>query len=221
MGPSVLLRFSAGLLLLSQLSDFVEAKRWETYKSLWPGAVIPYQTSKSVQFTDSKGELQGAMDEIHSNTCIRFVPRTNEEDFVQISAGLDCHTPIGKKGKEQVLVVQIPFCLERRKLLRQLLRVLGLPNEQSRPDRDQYITINLSNVAVLDAPIFAKLNATELDLPLDDLPYDYNSIMHADAEYKALNNTIPTIIPLENGVTVGKATGLSSVDIMKLNLLYC
>lgn len=64
-----------------------------------------------------------------------------------------------------------------------------------------------------------KLNSTTL--PLDVLPYDYNAITHADATYHGINTTIPTIIPLQEGVVVGRASGLSTLDVMKLNLLYC
>jgi hypothetical protein len=71
----------------------------------------------------------------------------------------------------------------------------------------------------VDASFFAKLNTT--DLPLNELPYDYNSILHADANYRALNASQPTLIPLRKGATLGKATGLSPTDILKLNTLYC
>jgi hypothetical protein len=196
-----------------------EAKRWASISSLWPDAVVPYKISKSVQFTDSKGEVQGAMEEIQNNTCIRFVPRSKERDFVQISAGLGCNSNVGKSGSEQMLLLEIPSCLERKKLLRQFLHLLGLPSEHLRPDRDEHVKINWDNISILSAPLFAKLNST--DLPLDELPYDYNSVLHADPFFHSMNSSIPTILPLEQGATIGKVNGLSSLDIMKLNLLYC
>ncbi|OQV16480.1 putative Low choriolytic enzyme [Hypsibius exemplaris] len=198
----------------------VSARKWDTISSLWPNAVVPYKVSKSVKNVDSKGILRQTMDEIEAVSCIKFVPRKDERDFLDISAGFDCSTVTGHRGQAQVLVLQIPFCLERRKLLRQLLHTLGLPNEQLRPDRDDHVKINWGNINPLDATLFfTKLNTT--DLPLSELPYDYNSILHADANYRALKPTEPTIIPLEAGTTVGKATGLSALDIAKLNVLYC
>jgi len=199
----------------------ISAEKWSTIPKLWPNAVIPYKLARHVKFSDDKAEFQSALDEIQNQTCIKFIPRKDETDFVLISAGLSCNSPIGRQGGEEVISLQIPFCLERKKILRQLLRVLGMPNEQLRPDRDDYIHINMENVNNWDAPLFTMINATDLPLPWSEMPYDYGSIMHAESNFKAVNASIPTIIPLETDAVLGKATGLSSLDVMKLNMLYC
>lgn len=39
------------------------------------------------------------MDEIQLKTCIRFVERTNQADFVEIFAGNGCWSAVGRNGK--------------------------------------------------------------------------------------------------------------------------
>ncbi|GAU99171.1 hypothetical protein RvY_10207 [Ramazzottius varieornatus] len=212
--------FLASVFLLTLTYSVTAVGRWDTIPSLWPNAMVPYKLSKSVQNFDSKNNtILHAMEEIEAASCIHFMPRTTEDDFVELSAGFDCAGPTGRQGKAQVMQLMVPFCLERKKMLRQLLHLLGLPNEHQRPDRDSSITVNWDNISPLDAPLFAKLNKT--DLPLEEMPYDYNSLTHPDGFFRAKTASIPTMTPLKEGVTVGKATGLSSGDINKLRLLYC
>ena len=71
----------------------------------------------------------------------------------------------------------------------------------------------------MDVRLFTKLNKT--DLPLEEMFYDYNSLTHPDGFFRAKNASMPSMTAVKDGVTVGKATGLSSGDVDKLRLLYC
>ena len=39
-------------------------------------------------------------------------------------------------------------CVTQRAVLRQLLQVLGLRHEHTRPDRDEHVTVNWANIRV-------------------------------------------------------------------------
>lgn len=41
------------------------------------------------------------MNEIELNTCIKFVPRTYEYDFIHIWSGGDCSSAVGRQGGTQ------------------------------------------------------------------------------------------------------------------------
>lgn len=43
------------------------------------------------------------MNEIELNTCIKFVPRTYEYDFIHIWSGGDCSSAVGRQGGRQLV----------------------------------------------------------------------------------------------------------------------
>ncbi|XP_071035166.1 astacin-like peptidase p16 [Parasteatoda tepidariorum] len=58
-----------------------------TDSMLWSGGVIPYVTDPGLNATVIPWVLQKAFDAYTKNTCIRFVPRTNEKDYIRIFPG--------------------------------------------------------------------------------------------------------------------------------------
>ena len=92
-------------------------------------------------------------------------------------------------------------------------------HEQTRSDRDQYITINLDNIQSGMAPFFAKCENCDLQ----GLPYDVHSIMHYHQFAFAINRYIPTIRTLDgtSGQYMGQRDGFSALDIEGINMIYC
>lgn len=43
--------------------------------------------------------IRNALNEIERNSCIRFVPRTNQFDFIEIFAGNGCWSSVGRNGR--------------------------------------------------------------------------------------------------------------------------
>lgn len=50
-------------------------------------------------------------------------------------------------------------------------------------------------------------------------PYDYYSVMHYSA-YAFSNNNLPTITPVQSGVTIGQRQNLSGTDAQAVRILY-
>lgn len=88
------------------------------------------------------------MGEFRANTCIRFVPRTNERDFLSIENNkTGCWSIVGHVGGRQKINLQSPGCLIKvGTIMHELMHVCGFMHEQSRPDRDQFIEINWDNI---------------------------------------------------------------------------
>lgn len=61
-----------------------------------------------------------------------------------------CNSRIGRFGGGQRISLQtglqFDFCLQQATVTHELLHAVGLWHEQSRYDRDSYLTINLNNV---------------------------------------------------------------------------
>lgn len=100
-------------------------------------------------------------------------------------------------------------------LLHELGHCLGLRHEHQRPDRDNFIDINWSNIRFFKRIRFVKLSDSDFMYPYRSFPYDYKSIMH----YR--NNAFS-----KNGKKTIKSkerTGshyLSEYDILKANYIY-
>ena len=102
-----------------------------------------------------------------------------------------------------------------RTILHEIGHTVGFWHEQSRPDRDQYVTIHLENVR----PDRRHLYETETAIDSLGQTYDFNSIMHYNENQFSINGSI-TISAKEKGIPVGRAPGLSPLDIKQTNLLY-
>jgi hypothetical protein len=58
----------------------------------------------------------------------------------------------------------------------ELGHALGLFHEQSRPDRDDYVTVLTNNINPAAIPNFDKSSSD--DVQTYGIPYDYGSVMH-------------------------------------------
>jgi hypothetical protein len=101
--------------------------------------------------------------------------------------------------------------------IHEICHAAGLWHEQSREDRNNFVTINFPNIIPT-----AIHNFNQQITDGDDVgPYDYNSIMHYPRDAFAVNPAIDTITPKPNANTpIGQRTGLSAGDIAAINFLY-
>ncbi|KAM9377506.1 high choriolytic enzyme 1-like [Pholidichthys leucotaenia] len=151
----------------------------------------------------------------HSVSCIRFVPRYNERDYLNIQSDSGCYSYVGRIGYGQVLSLDRNGCLYHNTVQHELLHALGFHHEQCRSDRDQYIRILWHNIEPGWEYAFDRLNTLNLNTP-----YDYNSVMQYH-RYAFSGNGQPTMEPIPNpNVEFGTATQMSQNDITRLNKLY-
>ena len=104
---------------------------------------------------------------------------------------------------------------------------IGFWHEQSRPDRDDYVKINLTNVQAGLEHNFMKQTSSEIDSCGSE--YDYGSIMHYPTTAFVRDNcdgcqTIEvsnlTAYVAQGSPTLGQTNGLSERDIQQANTLY-
>ncbi|CAL1288283.1 unnamed protein product [Larinioides sclopetarius] len=109
----------------------------------WPGAKVPYEIDSSLQ--SNTGFIQKAFQNYHQTTCVRFVPRTNERDYIRIFAGQGCYSHVGKTGGQQPVSLG-NGCAFVGTAIHELGHALGFYHEQNRSDRDDYLTIYINNI---------------------------------------------------------------------------
>ncbi|EDO48473.1 predicted protein, partial [Nematostella vectensis] len=91
---------------------------------------------------------------------------------------------------------------------------LGLQHEQSRPDRDSYVTINWENIVEDDKPKFTRNNMDTFGLA-----YDYQSLMHFEEKAFSKNGQ-PTVVPKSAGVKIGQREKPSQLDVQRISQMY-
>jgi len=99
-------------------------------------------------------------------------------------------------------------------IIHEIGHAVGFQHEQTRSDRDQYITIQWSNISSASAYNFQMHDAASQDVGA----YDYASIMHYES-YAFSTNGQPTILRKDGGL-IGYATVLSAGDITATGLMY-
>ncbi|XP_021949843.1 zinc metalloproteinase nas-13 [Folsomia candida] len=186
----------------------------------WPNATLIYSLDRN--FTSPElAIISEAMQEIEALTCIRFAPRNqNETGYIFVARGgpgTGCYSFLGRLGTVQQLNLENPGCIRKGIVMHEFIHAIGFYHEQSREDRDDYVTINWSNIQpgtefnFLKATVTATFNVT----------YDYGSLMHYSKYSFATNTSIPTIIPIDPNAEIGQRERLSDKDIYKINAMYC
>ena len=83
---------------------------------------------------------------IQDTSCIQFVGRTTEPDYIAIINGNSCWSQIGRTKGKQDLSLQRNECMNVETVIHEMMHALGFDHEHNRPDRDKYIMINEDNL---------------------------------------------------------------------------
>uniref|UniRef100_A0A8C5D5M2 Metalloendopeptidase n=1 Tax=Gouania willdenowi TaxID=441366 RepID=A0A8C5D5M2_GOUWI len=176
---------------------------------------IAYTLSR--QFTGREVQtIERGLRSFHSSSCIRFVPRSNQYDYIRIESQNGCYSSLGRQGGAQILSLNKHGCLYHSTVQHEVLHALGFRHEHNRSDRDKYVNIMWQNIDRQMAYNFEKQNTNN-----QNTPYDYTSVMHYGPTAFSIDRWKQTIVPFPNAnVPIGQSRGMSQVDIKRLNLLY-
>ena len=170
------------------------------------------------------------MDHWEDHTCLRFTLQNGESDYVEYNnKHRSCYSYIGKVGGNQIVNVfsdRTAWC-SFQTIVHEIGHAIGFWHEQSRPDQDNYVQINLYNVYNGYQHNFMKRTNTEVDSQGSE--YDYGSIMHYSTTAFVRRNcrgcqtievTNFTAYRAQGSPRIGEATELSARDAEQANRLY-
>nr|ACQ58148.1 Low choriolytic enzyme precursor [Anoplopoma fimbria] len=186
---------------------------------LWPKATdgnvyVPFRIANAFSQRERSTIIAG-LQSFAESTCIRFTPFNRQRDFVDIMSLSGCFSFVGRRGRGQTVSLSRRGCVFRQIIQHELLHALGFNHEQTRSDRDQNVRILLENVMRGTESNFRRIQTRNLGTP-----YDYNSVMHY-GRFAFSRNRRPTIIPIpDENVSIGRATEMSPIDILRVNRLY-
>jgi len=192
--------------------------------NLWPKnpatgkVVIPYTM---VHTGSQKTTIERAMATYAAATCFEFVERTDETDYIEIISAGGCWSYVGKIGGRQQLSLARNGCVYEYIVIHELMHAVGFFHEQSRYDRDNYVTINWDNICCGARGNFEA--ETSSNTQLHNQPYDYNSLMHyGEYDFSTQYNVLKVIVAKDGTSPLGNEEGLTQIDIAKnLHLYSC
>ncbi|XP_041945157.1 meprin A subunit beta-like [Alosa sapidissima] len=143
---------------------------------------------------NAKGVILRAFEQFRLKTCIDFRPKFWNEQHIAIKKEEGCWSYVGKNVRDQELSIG-SGCDSVATVEHELMHALGFWHEQSRYDRDNYISINWGNIEEGKEHNF-KIRTKDTNSTMDT-PYDYFSVMHypKDAFSNGNGSTIITKLP--------------------------
>lgn len=180
---------------------------------------IPYFIEAGVEQT----VVDNALKNIAKETCVTFKKSApfNNKPGLRIYKGPGCWSWIGPKSDNKPQDVSIGNgCQWNGIVQHEVLHALGVFHEQSRPDRDDYIGLNLNNVLPKQRYNYDKSSIASTET--FGLPYDYGSVMQYDKKSFSSNGGL-TMIPKNKDYlnTIGQFDKMQFNDIKLINLALC
>ncbi|KAG8195898.1 hypothetical protein JTE90_001133 [Oedothorax gibbosus] len=185
---------------------------------VWPNATIPYTIDPALKLQEPK--IKAAMQHYEDKTCIRFVPRTNQVQYVRIFPGRGCYSHVGKTLSDQPLSLG-PGCFNFGIIVHELGHSVGFFHEHSRSDRDDYLDIHWENIQKGEESQFERLRPKQNQLLS---PFDYSSIMlYGETVFSRSHYDGLKTMTAKDGRTLQEVTdkpGLSDDDVIRIQKLY-
>lgn len=182
----------------------------------WPNGVVPYEIDSGMP---DQQRIHDAIAHWEQNTVIRFVQRTaanqaSYPNYVRFFAGNGCYSQVGMRGGRQDISLGTGCLLPQT--IHEIGHAVGLWHEQSREDRDAWVTIHWANIQSGKEHNFNQHISDGDDVGA----YDYASIMHYP-RWAFTKNGQDTITPTNpTTAVIGEATGLSSGDRTAVASMY-
>jgi hypothetical protein len=171
----------------------------------WPNCTVPFTIAAGMP---NQARVTQAIAHWEANTGFRFVARTTEADFVTFQDGAGCSSAVGRQGGQQFVTLQNPGC-DAGRAIHEIGHVIGFWHEQSRQDRDAFVTIHWDKIQP-----GREHNFNQHISDGDDVgAYDYGSIMHYERDAFSIDGS-DTITPINPPTAaIGQRVALSAGDL--------
>ena len=197
-------------------AEYAEVGALATYgANTWINGIVPYTFAANLKGVE-KQAVRDAMSLWQDVSGLKFVPRTNQQDFIHFIRSTGNWSYIGRIGGKQDIGIVSWDSIHT--IAHEIAHALGWYHEQSRPDRNQYIQVKWGRITEGYEHNFAVVPDAQTNKP-----YDFLSIMHYPAWAYSTNGQ-PTIVTREGYEQyqnrMGQTSYLSSRDKAGMAALY-
>ena len=115
--------------------------------------------------------------------------QSSDSNYVNIIDGDGCWSVIGMRGGQQNLSLKQFGCMFSHIVQHEFMHAIGFHHMQSRPDRDQYVTVHYDNIENGENNV----NYIRSDYLTFGLDYEPRSFMHYEYKDLAIDKTKPAM----------------------------
>ncbi|XP_062613169.1 zinc metalloproteinase dpy-31-like [Saccostrea cucullata] len=185
-----------------------------------PKWTFPIRYRMQIASSSHRNLIRRAVNIWRTQTCISFVERSSISapaiNFKENESG--CWSYVGKRRSGINDINLQNGCKYLGIILHEIGHALGLWHEQSRQDRDYFVSILTNNIRSGTEHNFLKRPGVTYGTR-----YDYGSVMHYSDTAFAKSSGLKTIVAKQRDYskTMGQRAGLSFNDIRAINYHYC
>jgi len=156
--------------------------------TFWAGGIIPFEFDPNSALTDlQKATYLDGLREWELAADVHLVPRTTQTNYLLLRFGFQQGVNTFVLGTPNVLTID---SLRRNQICHEMGHALGLDHENTRLDRDDFISINFTNLDPTAAYLY---NPATNDTMFGG--YDFESVMHYGRDLFAINPNVDVITP--------------------------
>lgn len=178
---------------------------------LWTDATIYYNIAAGFP---NQQRIVDAINDWNTQTPLKVLPRTGQPNYVQFVVSPEgfCQSFIGMVGGQQT--IELGSGCPKAAIVHEIGHAFGFMHEQSRQDRNRWLTVLYENVDTSSYLQFEQRTSSR-DLSY----YDYGSIMHySNSGFSLDGNADLETVP--QGIPIGQRNGLSAGDIDAISRIY-
>ena len=180
----------------------------------WPNNTVYYAIEGSLE---NKARVYDAIKHWETNTSLDFVERTSQSNYIYFVTGSGCSSYVGMVGGRQNITLS--SACSTGNTIHEIGHAIGLWHEQSRVDRENFVTINYSNIQSGREHNFHTYAQQGMDGDEYTTSLDFGSIMMY-GPYSFSSNGKPTIVKKDGSTYSVQRSALSTGDKTGINNMY-
>ncbi|XP_026316316.1 astacin-like metalloprotease toxin 2 [Hyposmocoma kahamanoa] len=185
---------------------------------LWPGRNVIFQFAG--HSANGQNQIRGVMTMYHDRTCVRFVQRGSQNDFVRITdQNNGCYAHVGYYQNMGAHTHNLGNgCMHTTIIFHEFGHNVGFNHMHQAQVRNDWVTINLHNVQSGMQHNFNLVPSHYSNML--GLPYEYASNQHYGPTAFSSNGQ-PTIVARQaGGNQMGQSSFITNWDYQRINRLY-
>ena len=188
------------------------------YGAIWPNGIVPYVIDAELSRA-AEGRIRDAIEHWNDVDAVNLIERTSSNagsfpNYIHFIDEDQCASWVGFQNTGPQSIYSGDTC-STGSMIHEIGHALGLLHEHTRPDRDNFVLVNWSDIIAGKEHNFEILSD---GVPLGD--YDYDSIMHYGERFFSKNgaSTLKPITP--TSTTLGQREAASAGDKESIATLY-